>query len=330
MLVTLALTVFFARASPRQGGALERWICTFSIDSSYIGQYDINMYVTQSVKSLHSDSLLGVSENMLYKHCKAKYVRLPDGSLKLLSIQEFSQPRFIPEGWELPGKNKKIVSSDDGSDIDMDEKTRSAFFDKLRAVRRAKIACFDTIQCNPDLDTFVTMTLSPEKVSDRGSWDDAYSAIRAWLSNRVQRRGLKYVMVPEYHHDGKSIHFHSVMNRSALNLEKARYPDSGRLMYHKGQQVYNVADFVGGFSTAKIITGDNAVDMVSKYIFKYMGKQMGQKIGGRYYLHGGDLASPLVMYADDPAELYIDGSVPAYEKEVDVYDNLHYREVYFV
>lgn len=195
--------------------------------------------VSESLKSLNSYSLFGVSENMVYKHCKGKYARLPSGELKLLSIQEFSQPRFIPEGWELPGKKKKFISSEDGSDIDLDEKERDAFFDKLRVVRRAKIACFDKIQCNPDMDTFVTLTLSPEKVSNRGSWDDAYAAVRAWLSNRVQRRGLKYVMVPEYHHDGKSIHFHSVMNQSALNLEKARYPDSGRLMYHKGQHFHS-------------------------------------------------------------------------------------------
>ena len=57
---------------------------------------------------------------------------------------------------------------------------------------------------------------------------------------------------------------------------------------------------------------------------------MGQKIGGRYYLHGGDLAAPLVRYSDDPSELYLDGAIPTHEKEIDVYDNLHYREVYFV
>ncbi|MBR6726345.1 MAG: hypothetical protein IKL81_05080 [Clostridia bacterium] len=284
--------------------------------------------ISQSVKSLSDSPLFGVSENLLYTRCKAKYAVTPEGETKLLSIQEFSQPRFKPEGWELPQKSK-IASSDDGSDIVLDEAEKDSFSDKLRAVRRAKIACFDYIVCNPELDVFATLTLSPDAV-ERSSWTEAYKAIRGWLSNRVQRHYLRYILVPEYHKDGKSIHFHSVMNSAALKLNKARYPDSGRLMYHKGQQVYNIADFKGGFTTAKIITGESSADKVAKYIFKYMGKQMGARIGGRYYLHGGDLRVPLCRYADDPAELLLPGSVPTHTKEVEVTQNLRYKEVYFV
>lgn len=278
-------------------------------------------------------SIHRVSENLLTTRCKGKYAVSPDGEIKLLSIQQFSEPRFKPSGWEdsrRDGTKKKIAPPDDGSDIVMDERERDVWADKMRAVRRAKIACFDIIQCNPDLDVFATLTLSADSVGDRGSWENAYGAVRGWLSNRVQRRGLKYILVPEYHKDGKSIHFHAVMNRDSLALEKARYPDSGRLMYHKGQQVYNVADFTGGFTTAKIIGGEDATDKVSKYIFKYMGKQMGAKIGGRYYLHGGDLRAPLCRYADDPAELLLPDAVPTHTKSVDVTENLTYKEWYFV
>ena len=288
------------------------------------------MVLSENLKSLDSQGLFGVSKNLIQTKCKGKYVLSSDGELKLLSIQEFSQPRFIPKGWELPKKERPKADLPECSDIDLDDREAAAYADKMRAIRRAKIACFDFIQCNDDLDTFVTMTLSPDAVGDRAEWDDAYGAVRSWLSNRVQRRNLKYILVPEYHKDGKSIHFHSVMNSGALNLEKARYPDTGRLMYHKGQQVFNLADFAGGFSTAKIIKGENATDKVAKYIFKYMGKQMGAKIGGRYYLHGGKLREPLLRYADDPSELLLPEAVATHEKNVQITENLSYRELFFV
>jgi hypothetical protein len=288
--------------------------------------------ISQNLKSLGNSGIFGISENLLYTKCKGKYALSPDGELKLLSIQEFSEPRFKPTGFELERGNGSglIATPRDESDMALKDDEREAYENKMRSIRRAKIACFDMIQCNPELDTFVTMTLSPDAVGDRASWGDAYAAIRSWLSNRVQRRGLKYILVPEYHHDGKSIHFHSVMNADALKLDKARYPDSGRLMYHKGQQVYNLADFEGGFSTAKLIGGEDATDKVAKYIFKYMGKQMGAKIGGRYYLHGGQLRAPLLRYADDPAELIIPGAVQTHEKNVEVLPGLTYKERYYV
>ena len=281
---------------------------------------------------------LGVSDALLTTRCKGKYVLQADGSCKLLSIQEFSQPRFRPPGWELcdsqhsehqhtPEDNE---DGSDGSDIVLDASERWSFENVMRAVRRAKIGAFDLILCNPDLDAFVTLTLDPTKVSDRSSWDSAYGAIKAWLSNRVQRNGLKYVLISEYHKKGNAIHFHSMMNSAALRLIEARYPKNGRLIKDKGQQVYNLADYYAGFSTAKIITGESSTDKVAKYIFKYMGKQINNKIGGRYYLHGGDLRKPIYRYSDDPDELLLPGAVPTFTKEVEVTENLRYKEVCFV
>ncbi len=277
--------------------------------------------------------VFGVSENLLTTKCKGKYVLSPDGELKLLSIQEFSQPRFRPEGWERSGEARRdnvIDSSEYDEDIILELDEREKFVNLMRAVRRAKSGAFDLIQCNPDLDTFVTLTLDPTKVDDRSSWDCAYGAIKAWLSNRVQRNGLKYVLISEYHKKGSAIHFHAMMNSTALHLIEARYPKNGRLIKDKGQQVYNLSDYSAGFSTAKIITGENATDKVSKYIFKYMGKQINNKIGGRYYLHGGDLRKPVYRYSDDPDELLLPGAVPTFTKEVEVTQNLKYKERYFV
>lgn len=289
------------------------------------------MPLSQNLKSLEKSGIFQFSENMLRKKCKAKYAVTSDGELRLLAVQEFSQPRFMPKGWEMQKSIKhSSLDLDIGEDIVLEPDEQLKFANTIRAVRRAKIACFDMIQCNPELDTFATLTLSPDTVGDRTDWDSAYGVMRGWLSNRVQRNDLKYICVPEHHKDGKSIHFHAVMNSEALNLEKARYPDTGRLMKHKGQQVYNVADFTAGFTTAKLISGESATDKVAKYIFKYMGKQMGQKIGGRYYLHGGRLSVPLCRYSDDPSELIPEGVEPTHTKELEITGNLTYKEYYYV
>ena len=285
--------------------------------------------------------LFGVSENLLTTKCKAKYAVSPEGELKLLSIQEFSEPRFSPKGWESRrGESGKLVaeasSSVGGSDEDLTDDIalevdeREKFANLCRASRRAKIGAFDLIQCNPDLDAFVTLTLDPSRVRDRADWDCAYGAIKVWLANRVQRNDLKYVLVSEWHKNERGIHFHSLMNSSALNLIEARYPTNGRLIKDKGQQVYNIADYTAGFSTAKIITGENATDKVSKYIFKYMGKQFANKIGGRYYLHGGKLRRPIYRYSDDPEDLLIPGAVPTFTKEVEITSNLKFKEWCYV
>lgn len=288
--------------------------------------------LSQNPSFPRSVGVFGVSENLLTTKCKGKYVLSPDGELKLLSIQEFSQPRFRPEGWERSGERRGEVigCSDVDDDIALEIDEREKFANLMRAVRRAKNGAFDLIQCNPDLDTFVTLTLDPTKVEDRSSWDCAYGAIKTWLSNRVQRNGLKYVLISEFHKKGNAIHFHAMMNSTALHLIEARYPNNGRLIKDKGQQVYNLSDYSAGFSTAKIICGENATDKVSKYIFKYMGKQINNKIGGRYYLHGGELRKPLYRYSDDPDELLLPGAVSTFTKEVEVTQNLRYKEVYFV
>lgn len=201
---------------------------------------------------------------------------------------------------------------------------------RQRAIRRAKNQCFDYFMSNHDLDTFVTLTFDPGIVNS-SSYDDVYNGcLRPWLSNRVQRRGLKYILIPEYHRDGEKIHFHAVMNSSALKLTEARYPN-GRLIKRHGKQVYNVEDWSYGFTTAERIEGDSCHVKVCKYIFKYMGKQinLGARIGGRYYLHGGDLKRPRFVYADTVDELCVPTKA-LYKREVEVPCGVTYASYSFV
>ena len=259
---------------------------------------------------------------------RAKYYRQSDGSLRLASIQHFNAPKFVPSGYERRESEHVVADEIDRLEDGCQTADESPSIGNIeRATRRARKNAFDLIMCNPDLDAFATFTYSPDEVDNKADYDECYRYLGRWLDNRVQRRGLKYVCVPERTKRG-DIHFHAICNKEALKIEQAFSPHTGRALTHHGKPIYNLTDWTRGFSTVEEITrlgdGEDERAMVSKYIFKYMGKQAGQKIGGRYVLIGGDLAKPVYLYGDAPEEFF-NGSHATYVNEVHV-DDLTYRE----
>lgn len=251
-----------------------------------------------------------VSDSLCKFYSRAKYVPDREGNLRLASIQNMTRPVYGGSGFEevAPDARQGGTIARQGGTIaafakEAERSEADAIASYMRSARRAKIGAFDAILCNHDLDTFATITYAPESVEDRCSYDDCYNILRPWLSNRVQRRGLKYILCPERHKSG-GIHMHMICNSEALQIVRARNAHTGRVMSHNGNPLYNLSDWTAGFSSAEIIRdGDGDREAVAKYIFKYMGKQMGQKIGGRYFLHGGDLVGPSYLFANDPKEL---------------------------
>ena len=280
--------------------------------------------------------MLRVSEAEIKFCTRAKYYTTPDGVTKLAKIQMLSFPAFRLPGFEevkrkenpeldalleefeaeSAAQNSAIPAlHDEGASIDAEAKLPA-----WKNLHRAKMNAFDKILCNPDLDTFATFTISPEHVEDRASWDDVYQRLKVWLSNRVSRNGLKYVICPERHKKG-GIHFHAIMNSRALKLTPAKNAHTGAPLQHNGQPLYNISDFNFGFTSAELIQSATLDrEKVAKYIFKYMGKQgIEGKIGGRYALIGGELASPMYLYGTDPGEF-----IPISEEQAK-YDGF-YRE----
>lgn len=309
-----------------------------------MGQYYINMSPDNFT------NLLPISQNVATFPVKAKYYKIIDQSgkviKKLASIQRFSYPLFCPPGWEsyereqfykrLPQKptTNEFSCSCDEHIIDDIKHERAA--NVIRARRRAKGNAFDIIMCNPDLDFFCTFTYAPEKIADKRSYEACYKVLAPWLSNRVQRKGLKYVCVPEFTQAG-DIHFHAIMNSSALfdRLVPARNPRTGEYLTHNGAALYNISDWPYGFTSCEFIRNrkarDNAREAVAKYIFKYMGKNEGQKIGGRYVLIGGDVKRPVCVYANDVADVIDESELKnAFHKSCEVSDGLTYDEWSFV
>lgn len=282
-----------------------------------MGQYIIKIMSLQ----------FSASENIARKKVRAKYIPMADGSYRLSQIQAFSHPTFLQAGYE---SGKKW-----NPDIDLlfekhpltEEEIKANI---MRASRRAKTNAFDYIVSNPCLDTFATFTFRPEESIDKSSYDDCYGVLKVFLSNRVQRNNLKYVIVPEHHKSG-DIHFHGIMNSEALKLTPAINPYNGEAIIENGKAVFNIKDWKAGFSTAQIIGGtDEDRVKVAKYIFKYMGKQSGQKIGGRYCLIGGNnLNKPVYVYADSIDEIAFEDP-PKYEREVEISSSYRYKELCFM
>lgn len=178
--------------------------------------------------------------------------------------------------------------------------------DPKRAMRRARAQVRDLALCNP-FTHFVTLTLDSAQV-DRYDMSAITRRLNAWLSNQVQRRGLKYVLVPERHKDG-AIHFHGFFNDALERSDsgtvippgggKPRKPRSNAQradwLAHGGRVVWNLPGWSLGFTTALELVGE--YPKAVSYVCKYIGKQ-GDKPGGRWYYSGGDLARPEVELAD--------------------------------
>lgn len=306
-----------------------------SIFTSRLAQFYYLIYRTVYHQMSKKLSDFSASENLTLYPVRAKYYVGSDGIPRLASVQKFSRPVFRPSGWELSTNNDKGISEllntieIDAETSDCAEKT-SDYANIQRATRRAKIMAFDYIMCNPDLNLWGTFTYSPDSVSDKADYDGCYELLRVWLSNRVQRRDLKYVIVPEHTKAG-DIHFHAIMNDTACELGRARSAKSGRALTRNGKPLYNITDWKHGFTSAEIIAcSDGDRRAVAKYIFKYMGKQMGQKIGGRYVLTGGDLKKPFYVYGEDESE-FLDLSSSVYERSVVLEDcGVNYKEWGFI
>lgn len=222
-----------------------------------------------------------IPERDVLKNTRYKFVKV-NGVEKCVETLWFDRPKFNP----TKATPEKQITKNRNYTKPTEEAQE---LNRIRSIKRARQSAFDYVLCTEALDTFVTLTLDKE-VIDRYDYDVIIKKFNSWLDNSVRRRGLMYVLVPEFHKDG-AIHFHGFMNSEVLKLV-----DSG---VKKGEQtIYNIGIYPFGFSTGIVL--DNSTDCrikVSKYIWKYINKNVNSApIGGRYYLHGGKLQKPRFEY----------------------------------
>lgn len=197
---------------------------------------------------------------------------------------------FNPEKVEKRKKCEQIIYTSSGYELELQalalEKEKKDFR-KLHkidvsetprgdSIKRAQDKIFDIAFSN-DFEYFVTFTLNEQKI-DRYDVKAITSKLNKWLSNCVQRRNLKYIIVPEYHKD-KAIHFHGLYSGDLGEV------DSGHL-YKDGRTIYNCSAWPFGFTNAIKLNGSKYA--VCSYITKYITKDT-SKIFGRFYLSGGKI-----------------------------------------
>lgn len=235
------------------------------------------------------------------QNCKIMYY--PDGSYDQILA---SAPIFGRSGWEL--------SDDWGEPYQMPEEPEEPERpldlggpkDDTRQRRRAKARIRQIARATPSLKYFVTFTVDPNK-ADRYDAEALNRRLNSWLQNQVYRRGLAYIVIPEYHKDG-AIHWHGLINGALEIVDSGTMipPEGGKPRRPRskaaraawlaagGRIVYNLPGWGLGFSTAIELYGsrERAINYVAKYITKTQ-----DKIGGRWYRHGGRTGEPMITYA---------------------------------
>lgn len=256
-------------------------------------------------------TVFSVGTSEIYVNGRVKYYPDRNGELQLGVVDFFDRGGFRKKGFEAnkatvwvsdrvyihdPGLDTVSINPISGEEIrkwgyriENDSPSRKAYDlgGSAKGRSRARTKLYDLARCNWDLDAMFTLTFDAAKV-DRTNYGEIIKALNTWLSNRVRRFGLKYVAVPEYHADGASIHLHGMCNFDALTTTYSGHR-------HKGRKVWNIADFPYGFTVVKKIDEtDTDRQAVAAYICKYITKDF-QKVGGRYFLHGGELTKPTVL-----------------------------------
>lgn len=243
------------------------------------------------------------------------------------SLIAFNRKTFLSEGWVC--ETKQNSKSDIKPEFDEPPQIKR---DRTDSVLRAKKKVYDIAYANgEDWRYMVTLTFDGDKIN-RYDPNAVLKPFQNWLKNCVKRKGLKALLVAEYHSD-KAIHFHGLVN-GALNVV-----DSGtvKAVGHKSpikrttakklhipadeqKTVYNCPDWKLGFST--FVPLDGNTHSVCTYITKYITKDF-QKIFGKSYFAVGDIKRdvPFFLCDIDFEEMESGGG---YDDKLQVY-NLPYK-----
>ncbi|MFZ2836172.1 MAG: hypothetical protein WAZ21_02535 [Candidatus Saccharimonadales bacterium] len=182
-----------------------------------------------------------------------------------------------------------------------------------RSLKRTKEVIKDIILCN-NFDYFCTFTFKDH----RNDVDVCKARMHYWLQSQQKKYGnFDYLIVPEYHEDGVSIHFHALFNDYAGRLSPAINPKTQEpVVGRNDKQVYNLSGWASGFSTAIEITNtsdDRA--KVSNYVSKYITKEMPLFSGKKRYWCSKGLVRPIKSNNVDLQPYLVDENVEVFDTE---------------
>jgi hypothetical protein len=197
-----------------------------------------------------------------------------------------------PAGFNKPTRNKSSKLAYDADFIYGETSDE-------RSIRRSKKQIRDYALCN-SFDMFATFTFK----ADRQDVDKSRKKMSNWLKNQRNRNGkFRYLIIPEYHKDGKSLHFHALMGDYPGKISKAINPKTEKPVIQKGKGVYTFDGYTLGFNNVKLISDKtNDAGLISSYIQKYITKDMPVFSGNQRYWVSKGLLLPLTE--DNPEKWY--------------------------
>lgn len=170
--------------------------------------------------------------------------------------------------------------------------------------RRAKSKVRDIALCNR-FEYMFTWTLNGELI-DRYDPDVVYEKVRTFLTNATQRKGFRYVCIPEYHtqkegEDRPALHLHGLCIPGDVQLVPSLLPSGDQRRDEHGRPIFNMADWSWGFSTC--VPLDENYEKAVNYITKYIAK-CETKIFGKWYLSSRSLQKAPDIIPVEPVDFY--------------------------
>lgn len=218
---------------------------------------------------------------------KDPYQKLDEG-FETVAKHFSTKPPISPEDFEkLPDEAKKHIRDREADTLD-------------RSIRRTKSVIKDIALCNK-FEWFATFTFK----RDRNDIDKCKQRMIGWLKRQKKASELfEYLIVPELHKDGESIHFHALIRGYNGKVVKAQNPKTGLELIKKGREVFDFQNYTLGHSEVYAI-GGTPLDQIktSFYLMKYIRKDMPIFANKRRYWSSKTLAKPVVI--ENPEEWYL-------------------------
>lgn len=200
-------------------------------------------------------------------------------------VLQVANDTIFPMGdYELPNSTRKRLY-----DVPPPGKAKDPERSLEESKRRAKSKVRDIALCNRFTHMF-TWTLDPALV-DRYDAEKVYKKVRTFLTNASQRKGFRYVCIPEYHtlkvgESKPGIHMHGLCIPGDVALTPSVRKNGTLRRDPYGRQIYNMEDWSLGWSTCVPLDEnyERAVNYVTKYITK-----ADTKIFGKWYLSSRSL-----------------------------------------
>ncbi len=259
--------------------------------------------------------------NLIYRTEKGPQPPLidnPNQSVNLIEAQATYYPNmvqvYIPKHpiVSTAGNTKKATISPFPDDDALEYIELSNKFDEItntkiaklesetdleRSLRRAKKRIGDYILCN-DFDMFATFTIK----DDRQNSARSRRRVLGWLKHQRTRNGkFRYIVVPEFHKDRQSLHFHALLGNYTGKVQQASNPNTNKPLVQKGVPTFQITGYTLGFTNMKYI-GITQEDKtrLSAYIKKYITKDMPLFEGKQRYWVSKGLALPDIENNPEP------------------------------